>query len=218
MGKSLLKGGDGEGPKGYGSYHTDLEALFSRLVNGVFGNSGGNAEGNNAYLGVVHEIFLKHGNLFFHRFITLIAGEIELLKLLGNEGKRIHYVVGTAHFRAGGGPRLFGGGLYVEIKLNRLHHLSHGAVGHYHGGHAVFVGKLKALDGQLGHFLNRGGSENYHVKIAVGAALGGLEIVRLAGLNSAESGAAALNVYHESRKVASGKVGKSFALKGNSGA
>ena len=84
--------------------------------------------------------------------------------------------------------------------------------------HAVCIGKLKALDGQFCHLLHRGGSENDHAEIAVSAALGSLEIVGLAGLNTAKSGTASLYVNHQCRQICSCKIGKSFAFEGDSGA
>ena len=45
--------------------------------------------------------------------------------------------------------------------------------------HAVLVRQVEALDGELGHLLDAGRGQDDHVEVAVAAALGGLEVVRL---------------------------------------
>ena len=54
--------------------------------------------------------------------------------------------------------------------------------------------------------------------VTVSAALGGLEIVRLGGLDSAESRAAALHIDNQGRQISAGDVGDTLLLQGNSGA
>ena len=52
------------------------------------------------------------------------------------------------------------------------------------------------------------------MKVTVSVCLGCLIIVLLGGLNTAEAGASALNIYYKCRKVTACDVGKTFSLKG----
>ena len=102
------------------------------------------------------------------------------------------------------------------VDLHGLHHLSHGAVRQQHDRHAVLVRQVEALDGQISHFLHARGGEHQHVEIAVARAAGGLEVVRLGGLNAAQAGAAALHVHHQRRKLRARHVRETLALQGDS--
>ena len=73
------------------------------------------------------------------------------------------------------------------------------------------------MNGELGHLLHRGGSQDDHVEVTVTAALGGLEVVGLRGLDTAETGAAALDVDHQRGEIGAGQVGQALALEGDSG-
>ena len=120
------------------------------------------------------------------------------------------------HLCAGEGP-----GLIVDFHLrvlegDGLHHLPDGAVRQDHGGHEVLVRQVEALDGEAGHLLHGGGGQDDHAVVPVTAALGGLEVVGLAGLDAAQAGAAPLDVHHEGGHVGTGYVAQALALQGNS--
>ena len=95
-------------------------------------------------------------------------------------------------------------------ELDFLHHLAYDAVGHDHGRGAVFEGKVEAEPYEVGHLLDGGRSQNDKMIVAVAASLGGLEIVTLAGLDGAETGASAHNVDDQRRKLAGGDIADSF--------
>ena len=122
---------------------------------------------------------------------------LERFKLLGNEGKRIYDIVRTLHSGSGRRPRLLMLCDLADIELDRLHHLTHRAVGKYHRRHAVCIREIKRADGERRHLLNGRGSKDYHAEIAVSAAARSLEIIRLRGLYAAEPGASALYVDDE---------------------
>ena len=104
--------------------------------------------------------------------------------------------------RSSDGPILFSCVRVTRLRqLNGLHHLTHRAVGKYHRRHAVCIREIKRANGERRHLLNGRGSKDYHVEIAVSAAARRLEIIRLRGLDSAESGASALDIDNDSRKI-----------------
>ena len=101
-------------------------------------------------------------------------------------------------------------GHWLGRELDFLHHLAYDAVGHDHGRGAVFEGKVEAEPYEVGHLLDGGRSQNDKMIVAVAASLGGLEIVTLAGLDGAETGASAHNVDDQRRKLAGGDIADSF--------
>ena len=124
----------------------------------------------------------------------------------------------SCHLGSCGCPGLLGHGSHVKIKAHRLHHLSHRTVCQDHGSHAVLVGELESLYGELSHLLNGGRRQNDHAEVSVTAGTGRLEVVGLAGLNTTKSGAASLNVDHQRGKICACEVRKSLTLERDSGA
>ena len=61
--------------------------------------------------------------------------------------------------------------------------------------------EYESLYGEVGHLLHTGGSQDDHVVVAVTAAAGGLEVVRLGGLDAAQAGAATLHVDDKCRQI-----------------
>lgn len=193
-------------PSGAGGHH------------GVLGHAGGDAEGYHAQLRVVHHVALVEGLVLLYGLILLVALEVLLLQHVGLEVEGVDDVVLTLALGAGEGPGLVVVLHLYVLKGDGLHHLANGAVSQDHGNHAVLVRQVEALDGEAGHLLDGGGSQDDHVVVAVSAAPGGLEVVALAGLDAAETGAAALDVHYESGYVTAGDVAQALAHQGDSGA
>ena len=74
---------------------------------------------------------------------------------------------------------------------------------------ATLMRSMLSLDG--------GGGEDDEVVVTVAAALGGLEVVALAGLDGAEAGAAAHDVHDDAGQLGAGYVGDALLLQGDAG-
>ena len=85
----------------------------------------------------------------------------------------------SLHLCSGDSPRLLNLFAYLKVKGYRFHHLAHCTIGENHCSHAIFISEVKALYCELGHFLNRIGSEDDHVEVTVCSTFCCLEIVRL---------------------------------------
>ena len=104
----------------------------------------------------------------------------------------------------------------LEIgKDHLLHHLAYDAVGEDHGRVAVLERQFEGEVHEVRHLLHRRGCEGDEAVVAVAAALDGLEIIRLAGLDGSESRAAAHAVEHNAREFGSGDVGHAFLHEGD---
>ena len=99
------------------------------------------------------------------------------------------------------------------MELNGLHHLTDDTVGKQHDGGAVLVGKIERVVHKIDGLLYGGGSQDYHVIVAVTAALGGLEIIALRGLNGAQTGAAAHHVADNAGQLGACDVAYALLLK-----
>ena len=75
-----------------------------------------------------------------------------------------------------------------------LHHLAQHTVGQNHGGHPPAVRGVKSVGDQVHHLLDRRGREHQNLEVPVARGFGGLPVVRLRGLNAAQSGPAPLHV------------------------
>ena len=98
----------------------------------------------------------------------------------------------------------------LRRKDNLLHHLAHDAVGENHGRRAVLEREVKAKRHKVGHLLHAGRSQHYQVVVAVAAALRGLEIIGLRGLDGAETGAAAHHIYYKGGQLGCGDIAYAF--------
>ncbi len=102
-------------------------------------------------------------------------------------------------------------------ELNGLHHLADHAVGDDHDGALVLVGGVEGDAHEVDALLDGGGGKDDEVVVTVAAALGGLEVVRLAGLDGAEAGAAAHHVHDDAGQLGAGYVADALLLQGDSG-
>ena len=116
-------------------------------------------------------------------------------------------MMGTVHSSAGDGPGAVGFRVGMDRQLHRLHHLAYGAVRQDHAGYAVLVRKVESFGGEFRHFLNAGRSQDDHVEVAVAWSAGGLKVVRLRGLDTAQSRAAPLHVHHQRGQIRSRQIG-----------
>ena len=98
-----------------------------------------------------------------------------------------------------------------------LHHLADHAVRDDHDGVAVFVGGVESDLHEVDGLLHGGGGEDDETVITVAAALGGLEVVALAGLDGAEAGAAAHDVHDDAGQLGGGYVADALLLEGHAG-
>ena len=92
-------------------------------------------------------------------------------------------------------------------ELNGFHHLTEKTIGKDHYGGAELIGHIESLYGICSHFLNGAGSIYGNEEVVVAACLGCKIIVGLCGLDTAETGAASLNVYDDAGKVAACGIG-----------
>ena len=102
-------------------------------------------------------------------------------------------------------------------EVHRLHHLSQSAVCQDHTGHTVDVRQVKGLPGEGCHLLHGVGCQNDDVLVAVTQAADGLVIVGLSRLNTAQTGAASLDVYQHAGQVTADDVGDTLAHQGHAG-
>ena len=207
----------GEGPEGDRTDHTYLDARFSCGNNCVSRYSRGNTEGNCAILCILHHELLVHDLVLFHFLVSLEAVHDRLLKLFGVEVKGVYYVVLSFALCAAKRPRLFDLSRLALVDGNRLHHLTQRTVGKQHNGHTVLVRDIESLTRKVSHFLNGSGCQNYHLEVTVSAALCCLEVVSLTGLDTAQTGAAALYVYDKCGKIRTCYVRNTLSLQRNSG-
>ena len=207
-----------EGPEGDGPDHADLDALGSGRGDGILCHPGRDAEGDDAKRRVLHTIGFIHRLSRLDLAVFFKAFKIFLLQLLRLQAQGVDDIMGPLHFRAGGSPTA------VKVpgrdlrQLHRLHHLAHRPVGQDHGDHSVLVRQIKALDRQAGHLLDRRRGQDDLAHIAVAAALDGLEIIRLGGLDPAQARAAALDIDDQRREVARRDIGQALALQRDAGA
>ena len=115
-------------------------------------------------------------------------------------------------------PGLFVGFDFGIFKGDGLHHLSDGAVCQDHSGHEILVRQIKALDGEACHFLHGSRGQHDHPIVTVTAALGGLEVIGLGGLNTAQARAATLDIDHKSRNIRACYVAQALCFQRDSGA
>ena len=127
----------------------------------------------------------------------------------------------VARLPAHGGPGLgFFGRLVLDHlrHFDRLHHLGDDAVEQEQNGDAVLLGLLIGEHHRVHDLLDGGGRVGQQVVVAVAAALGGLEIVALGGLDVAEAGTAAHDVQDHAGQLSAGDVGDALLLQGDAGA
>ncbi len=94
----------------------------------------------------------------------------------------------------------------AEGQLDRFHGLAEDAVGEDHHRGPVALGELEGVGRQCHRLADRGGREHRGPVVAVTVALGGLEVVGLAGPDAAEPRAAAHDVDEHDRDLGGGHV------------
>ncbi len=141
---------------------------------------------------------------------------------LGLQAQGFHHIARTVPLiPAGDSPRLAAGDLprlYEGLFLRQghgLHHLAHHAVREDHYGRAPGFRQGRGLVEDVHGLLEIGRGEHGHVVIAVTAAAGDLEIIRLAGLNAADAGAAAGNVEDDERHLGGAKKAEALLHQGD---
>ena len=123
---------------------------------------------------------------------------------------------------AGGGPRtvllniLVGPAGLVVVNHNLLHHLADDTIGEDGDRVAVLEGQVEAQLHEVVHLLHRRGGQRDETVVAVAAALGGLEIVGLGGLDGAETRTAAHDVDAQSGQLGACNIGKTLLHQGES--
>ena len=98
------------------------------------------------------------------------------------------------------------------MELHRLHHLADHAVAQNHHRVPVHICNVKSLHDHIRRLLNGGRCQDYQMIIPVAAALGGLEIVALGGLDAAEPGARADDIYNNAGKLRARDITDSLLL------
>ena len=187
-------------------------------------DTGDGAEGGNDYVRILGQVGLVHDLVlldFAVGGLKVVIVECELfgVDVQGVDNAALCGVI--AGLPAGAGPRLLlGVNLVVHHlgHLNRLHHLCHDTVSQHQHGNSVLLRLVIGEHQRVDSFLNGGGSVGDEVVVTVAAALGGLEIVTLGGLNAAEAGAAAHNVENYAGELCASAVGDTLLLEADAGA
>ena len=101
--------------------------------------------------------------------------------------------------------------------LDGLHHLTEHTVGKNHRGHTILISLVESSADEVDHLLDGAGSENKNMQIAVAGRSCRLPVIRLRGLDSAESGTAALDVDNDRRKIRTCHIRYTLGLEADSG-
>ena len=101
--------------------------------------------------------------------------------------------------------------------LDGLHHLTEHTVGKNHRGHTILVRLIEGSADKIDHLLNGAGRKNENMQITVAGRSCRLPVIRLRGLDSAESGAAALDVDNDRRKIRTCHIRYTLGLEADSG-
>ena len=210
----------GEGPQGDGPHQAALDAFFRQNADSSLADAGHGAVGTEHELGALGLVGFHHDLVLANLVIAGVEPGHQVVQHLGLDVQGVDDGPGTVPLGipALAGPGLIGhGGIVVHLQLHRLHHLADEAVRQDDDGGAVLVGGVKGLGHQITGLLDGRGGVDHAVVIAVAAALGGLEVVALGGLDIAEAGAAAHHVDDNAGDLRGSAGGNAFLLQGDSG-
>ena len=196
-----------ERPEGDRTEQSYLDALLTRTLDALLGNTCRTTEGYDNIVGIIHLLgFIT--NLGFTDFsVFLLKSNIALLHHLRLEFQRGHDVDWTTLRTADGSPRTFLRNLLLGTsRLDRrqnhlLHHLTNDTIAQNHRRIAILKGKRKGEINEISHLLNRSRSQHNHIIVAVTTTAGSLEIITLGWLDGTQTRTATLHIDDNARNL-----------------
>ena len=196
-----------ERPESDRTEQSHLDALLTRTLDALLGDTCRTTEGYDNIVGIIHLLgFIT--NLGFTDFsVFLLKSNIALLQYLRLEFQRGHDIDRTVLRTADSSPRTLPGNLLLRTtRLDRrqnhlLHHLTNDTIAQNHRRIAIFNGKRKGEINELCHLLNRSRSQHNHIIVAVTTTAGSLEIITLGWLDGTQTRTATLYVDDNARNL-----------------
>jgi hypothetical protein len=158
VGGSLRQGIAGEGPERDGAEQADAQAMRASFLDRRTQDARSDAVSHEQDVGVVGVVELPARLLLLRAPVLGFEMPLMIFEIVGLEENRADQILLCLR-RSLHRPRFFGSDDLAIFEIERFHHLADETVGEDDDGIAVPVRELECEDGEVGHFLHRGGRE-----------------------------------------------------------